>query len=281
MISVIIPSMNNADVIEGCLQSALNAPPNNKEIIVVDAYSKDGTTEILQKYEAHIKIVYDTGEGLGLARNLGIKYATGDIIAFLDPDVICAQNHFQKIEEHFNSHPETVGVSMLGKNLETGTVIQRLTWLFRELFADRYRQNAFLHGWNMALRRSVFHVVGGFWRGWGEDTELSFRLKKKGLKIALVACDSIHIPRTTVRALMREMRCWGRDGSHVDLVWNTTERCRKLKFLTLNAKVVKAVVYLLAPYTALKYLRKTKSIQFYFYFILRQYAYVFGYIFKR
>lgn len=109
MISVIILSKNNGDTLDACLKSVISSL-GEKEIIVVDAHSSDNTPSILEKYKNHIKVVYDEGKGIGLARNIGVLHSKGDIICFVDADAFVSKDHFVKIKECFDRHPE-VGIA--------------------------------------------------------------------------------------------------------------------------------------------------------------------------
>jgi len=100
MISVIVLSKNNGDTLDACLNSIINAL-GEKEIIVVDAHSSDNTPSILEKYREKIKVVYDEGKGIGIARNIGVKASKGDIICFVDADAFVSKDHFIKIKDYF------------------------------------------------------------------------------------------------------------------------------------------------------------------------------------
>ncbi len=80
-----IPVYNGAETIEQSLRSVLNQSYKNYEIIVVDDGSTDRTVELLGKYK-NIKLYRQENRGAGAARNLGIKAARGEMIAFLDAD---------------------------------------------------------------------------------------------------------------------------------------------------------------------------------------------------
>ncbi len=88
MVSVIIPTYNRSDTIVRSVNSVLNQTYKDIEVIVVDDYSKDNTTEILGKIQdKRLKILcHQKNEGACAARNTGIKYAQGDYIAFHDSD---------------------------------------------------------------------------------------------------------------------------------------------------------------------------------------------------
>ena len=77
LVSIIIPSYNEQDVIGACLNSISAQSYKNTEIILVDDGSQDKTIEIAKKYKA--KIVKQGHKGPGPARNLGASIAKGKI----------------------------------------------------------------------------------------------------------------------------------------------------------------------------------------------------------
>lgn len=88
MISVIIPTHNRSDLLVRAIDSALNQTYDNIEIIVVSDGSTDNTEEVVSKYEdSRIRFIgYEDAKGANFARNLGIKSAEGEYVAFLDDD---------------------------------------------------------------------------------------------------------------------------------------------------------------------------------------------------
>lgn len=87
-VSIIVPAYNAEDYIGETIQSVLKQSYENWELLLVDDESTDGTKEIIQKYlnDPRIKYFYKKNGGQGSARNLGIKKARGDYLAFLDAD---------------------------------------------------------------------------------------------------------------------------------------------------------------------------------------------------
>ena len=86
-ISIIIPTYNRARLIQRAITSALNQMRKGDELIVVDDGSTDNTKKSLKPLQDKIKyIYYQKNAGAGVARNIGIKKAKGDLIAFLDSD---------------------------------------------------------------------------------------------------------------------------------------------------------------------------------------------------
>ncbi|MGB3514309.1 MAG: glycosyltransferase [Microcoleaceae cyanobacterium] len=86
LVSVVIPTYNNANYINSALESVENQTYSFYEIIVVDDGSTDNTYQVLQPYLDKIKYVYQENQGAAKARNRGIEISRGEFIAFLDAD---------------------------------------------------------------------------------------------------------------------------------------------------------------------------------------------------
>lgn len=89
-LSVIIPIYNVDKYLECCLQSITNQSLNDIEIILVDDASSDTSPEICDKFaqaDKRIQVIHkDINEGLGFARNTGLRKASGDFVTFVDSD---------------------------------------------------------------------------------------------------------------------------------------------------------------------------------------------------
>lgn len=90
-ISVVIPSYNYAKYIASSVNSVLNQPIGNHEVVIVDDGSTDNTKgavdEIINNWpDSRIKYIYQANQGVSTARNTGVKNSSGDYIWFLDSD---------------------------------------------------------------------------------------------------------------------------------------------------------------------------------------------------
>ena len=108
-ISVIIPTYNCEKYIEKCLNSVINQTYKNLEIICSDDGSVDNTKAILQKYQtvdSRIIIKDNPGGYIGGNRNNGLKYATGEFVAFVDCDDWLEPDVYEKAIAAYKNHPD-------------------------------------------------------------------------------------------------------------------------------------------------------------------------------
>jgi len=101
-ISAIVPVYNTEKLVGRCIDSVLAQSFPDWELILVDDGSKDGSLEILKSYEKkdrRIKAIHQENAGPGLARNSGIKEASGAYIVFIDSDDVIKPDYFEKLSK--------------------------------------------------------------------------------------------------------------------------------------------------------------------------------------
>ena len=100
-VSVIVPIYNVEKYLEKCINSLLSQTLEDIQIILVNDGSKDNSGTIAKKYaeKNKDKVIYVEKENGGLsdARNYGLKYATGDFVAFLDSDDYIEKNAYEEM----------------------------------------------------------------------------------------------------------------------------------------------------------------------------------------
>ena len=89
LVTIIVPVYNVEQYISECIDSLIKQTYKNIEIILVDDGSKDKSGRICDNYAAadpRIKVIHKKNEGLGFARNTGLKVAQGKFVTFIDSD---------------------------------------------------------------------------------------------------------------------------------------------------------------------------------------------------
>jgi GT2 family glycosyltransferase len=110
-VSVTIVTYNSGRFIKRCLESVLAQRYANKEIIVIDNASSDGTVGILEQFEDRCQIIYnDENIGFAAAQNQAIRSSTGEWVLTLNPDVLLLPNFIQALVDagQFDSKIGTV-----------------------------------------------------------------------------------------------------------------------------------------------------------------------------
>jgi glycosyltransferase involved in cell wall biosynthesis len=171
-ISVVIATRNRDALLDGALASLraqLGAP--EIEAVVVDNGSSDDTRAVAERHAA--AYVFEARPNRALARNAGIAAATGEIVLFVDDDVVLPP-YF--VAAHARAHA-AAGVA----HVVTGPIINVPSAAVRPVPTFLNGSNAFFCTCNASVPRSALDAVGGFDEsfdkyGW-EDTELGVRLR--------------------------------------------------------------------------------------------------------
>lgn len=205
MISVVIPTYKRAeslqDTLSGLKTQHLNGEAVSFEVLVVDNNSKDKTKEVVEKmaedFGRPLRYLFESVQGAAHARNCGIRQANGEIIAFLDDDVIPDSDWLSALWDCF----EEEDVDLVGGKIDLLWLSEKPEWLSRKLMKPliqsqngekRFRFHlgeAYLFGANFACRKTLFEKIGLFReelgrRGnsliGGEDFEWFERAEKAG-----------------------------------------------------------------------------------------------------
>lgn len=113
-VSIVVPVYNKAKYLEQFLESLIEQTLDDIEIILVDDGSKDSSLDISREYQKRdkrIKIIAQKNQGVSVARNVGIENATGDYVAFADPDDRVSPDMLQKMYEKCIETDSPVAIS--------------------------------------------------------------------------------------------------------------------------------------------------------------------------
>lgn len=162
-VSVVIPTKNRSKLLSEAIRSvgALEGPDLDLEIIVVDNGSTDDTAEVVSAFGA--RLLRCTKPGPAAARNVGIRVATGEYIAFLDDDDVWLPQHIRPELALLTSRPELA--ACIGQIVPTDASSRPLADPYPDdLPADGDAFQAFLSRWPqigaVVVRASVRDTVG-------------------------------------------------------------------------------------------------------------------------
>ena len=166
ILSVIVPAHNVESFIERCLVSLVNADrEDNVEIIVVDDGSTDATGDIVERFaygRESVKVLRQENQGLGAARNAGIRVARGDYIWFVDGDDWLKPNALDRVLHKLNQIAPDVLVVDFSCADESGQPIQ---WIHSPFARDAGKDmrgpqffalhHATTYAWLYVIKRSL------------------------------------------------------------------------------------------------------------------------------
>ena len=246
-VSIVIPTYNRKPILIKCLHALENQKLNklidSYEIIVVDDGSTDGTTAWIKENHRnlpHVVLYEQEHGGPALGRNLGVLKSTGDVIIFIDSDLVVVNNfiinHVSKLNKYWIkknkkcfTYGSVINTSNFQNPLSEDTKITDISFAY------------FATG-NVAISKELLLDVGLFdtsfsLYGW-EDLELGERLKKIGVKL---------------------IKCPDAKGFH----WHPAFNCDQIPLL-LNKEIERAKMALIF-YQKHKNLRVRFIIQFTFF----------------
>lgn len=118
-ISVIIPIYNVEQFLDECIESVINQTYKNLEIILVDDGSPDNCPQICDKWakkDARIKVIHKKNEGVSVARNIGLRNATGAYIHFMDADDKIYYDCYETCVREFNNNSDITNVAFFSSS---------------------------------------------------------------------------------------------------------------------------------------------------------------------
>jgi glycosyltransferase involved in cell wall biosynthesis len=120
MISVVIPTYNAGRWLAASLDSILTQSEPPGEVVVVDDGSTDDSRDVLAAYRDRVEVVSGEHGGLAAARNLGLRVARGDWIAFQDADDIALPDRLARLQAHLARTAGAEAVFADGASLGNG-----------------------------------------------------------------------------------------------------------------------------------------------------------------
>jgi GT2 family glycosyltransferase len=207
---VIVPAYNNAGELAQCLSALLAAADAAAELIVVDDASDEDLSRIAARFGAQsFRLARNAGPAA--ARNYGAQHARGDILFFVDADVVVASDAIRRIRTVLDCQPEIAAVfGSYDANPAAPELVSQYRNLLHHFVHQQGKPEAatFWAGCG-AVRRSAFEDVGGFDerrfpRPSIEDIELGRRLRLAGYRIFLdKSLQGTHLKRWTLLSILR------------------------------------------------------------------------------
>ncbi|PZD74211.1 Putative mycofactocin biosynthesis glycosyltransferase MftF [Acaryochloris thomasi RCC1774] len=189
-LSVIVPVHNGGDGFRRCLASLTEFAPPGTEIIVVADGESDSSWKLADEFGTRL-IRLPESRGPAVARNSGAAVAEGDILFFVDADVVVHPDTMSKVLQAFEHN---ASLSALIGSYDDSPGASNFLSQYKNLFHHYNHQlgneeASTFWGACGAIRRPIFEKVGGFDEKYRrpciEDIELGYRLKRAGYQIGL------------------------------------------------------------------------------------------------
>lgn len=204
--TIIIPTKNRREILSELLDSIKQLASLHRirpEVIVVDNNSRDDTHEYLTATARHfptrMRYLGVLRPGKSAAINDAVAISTGNVLAFLDDDVVVDRAWLTSVEEYFQTgkHEVAQGAVRLQSPDGNDPEVQRLNQRYRTIpmidYKSSLKEVRSLNGSNFFVRRAAFDRIGGFDErlgpgasGTSEDVEFAARSARCGIGIGFV-----------------------------------------------------------------------------------------------
>lgn len=237
-ISVIIPVYNVQDYLSKCLESVVNQSYANLEIILVDDGSTDSSGVICDEWvekDSRIRVVHKENGGISEARNVGLRIATGEYIAFVDSDDIIHSKMYELLLQAMDQNGADISICHEVSFYEASFTFDELETYSIERIENR--EELIVHFtdawslptnavWNKVYKRelvdSIFFVEGKYCEDayfvadvflkvskavWIREKLYGYRVRKgsithnKNAKVYQECCESILYQRNAIKKL--------------------------------------------------------------------------------
>jgi len=187
-ISVVIPAYNAESTINQAVAQSLSQARESLEVevIVVDDGSSDDTAKVTESTGA--MVIKQENAGPAAARNRGWQSATGQVVCFTDADCVPSAGWIENLLDGFTDR-QVGAVAGSYEIANNGSWLAQ--WVHQEIIERHRRMPPFVQAfgsYNVAIPRYVLEATGGFDPAYrqasGEDNDLSYRIIKKGRRIA-------------------------------------------------------------------------------------------------
>jgi len=188
-ISIVIPNYNGSRTIGRCLESIFAFNDDDREVIVADDCSEDGSLDIIRKYPCRL-VQLEKHAGASAARNAGAANSKGDTLFFIDADCLLQQDTLPVIRKHLANWPAN---TLIGGTYTPVPHDPGFFSLFQSVFINysetKNRGNPdYLTTHALVIRAETFKKLRGFKEKFLpilEDVEFCHRLRRAGFQLTM------------------------------------------------------------------------------------------------
>ena len=194
MVSVIVPVYKAEAYLHECVKSILNQTYRDIEVVLVDDGSPDNCPQICDEYaelDSRVRVVHQSNGGVASARNLGVREAKGEWLAFVDSDDFIDSTMFEtllRIQERTGANIVSCGFTSfvdgeLPQKKEKRSVYEK-TFSSHEAVADMFASNGIgCNPWCKIYHRDTFHNIQYPTGVLCEDKATTYKVYLNALKI--------------------------------------------------------------------------------------------------
>jgi ADP-heptose:LPS heptosyltransferase len=183
LVSIIILAWNNLEYTKKCIDSIRKNTKVKYQLVVVDNGSSDRTCQYLETVLKDDDVLIRNARNIGFSsgNNLGARVARGEYLCFLNNDCEVSEGWINQL---FDASKD---LGLVGPSMgQVAPDFQKKEFKFVG-FAREDNEWSYIEGWCLFLRREIFNFVGGFDTKFDpylcEDADLSFKLKRHGMRI--------------------------------------------------------------------------------------------------
>jgi glycosyltransferase involved in cell wall biosynthesis len=198
-LSVVVCTYNREQILPDCLESLANQRADSTlyEVLVINNNSTDNTQQVADEFArkySNFKVLFEKKQGLSHARNLGVKGAAADYIAFIDDDARASENWIKNALEIIDEKKPDI----FGGPAYPLISSERPSW-YKDEYGIRgdmgetgWLKKGFIVGTNIFFKKSLLEEYGGFDAdlgmkgdhiGYHEETRIVFRALKEKKKV--------------------------------------------------------------------------------------------------
>ncbi len=280
-ISVVVPVYNGVETIVQTVECLLNQNLTPREIIIIDDGSTDRTADVLKSFTNQILYTFKENGGPASARNLGVKLASSDFVAFTDSDCLPERDWLQQLVAGFDS-AEVAGVGGAIKGIDDSLIGQYVDLArLMEPAENPSGEIEYLITANACFRRDVLLRADlfdeRFRKPGGEEPALCRRIRERGFQFRF-ATDAVvlHHHRQTVSSFLRTLSNYGEGRFLLSQLWPDYQVQQPGKTFFRQMIAVRSLAQRVSAYSD-KYGAK-KALMFSSLDHLRQLAFLWGYL---
>tara|TARA_Y100000310_G_C20700067_1_gene828939 strand:+ start:279 stop:1169 length:891 start_codon:yes stop_codon:yes gene_type:complete len=210
-LSIVIPSFNSEKTLEQTLHSIYDSDYKDFEVIFVDDRSNDNSVQIAKKFPVNV-VLLEKNSGAAVARNRGTKEANGEIIVFVDSDVVLYPDTFSKIDKAFNEETISAIQTIYSKENTLNNFASQYQNLYQHynfnLIKLKYIQIASTYCFAIRKKDYIpFDIV----KKTAEDGEWGFKISQRGKILFDKDIEVKHLQKFTLKKVLRRSFILSRD----------------------------------------------------------------------